>query len=707
MALTEALRLVIDADTRGAVKGLEKVGSTAEKELKKGAKGIDRFASGLTKAGVGMVTTGALIVGGLVKAAQASEDARLGMLKLENSVQNNGRLAGHSAEEFAELADAIQDKTAADADAIVEGEAMLATFNVTADQLRTLTPLVVDYSRKFGVDLVAANSAVGKALDGSIGALKRNGVTIDETKFKTDRYGAVLDALEGQVGGFAEAEGKTFAGSLERMKNQLGDVAEGVGVGAVDAFSSMIEVVDPLIDKFNNLDPAVQSTVGKFAAFGATGLIFAGTASTIIGQAIKMRQNFNSVGIGLKNAEGGLTKFGKVAGGLGLAATAVELAYMGSQMDGLTVSVENLNGAFADMNAVQEEQTRRQLELAEAAGGLDKLIGDVADQSVPAAERLLQFAEANGLSAEQVNELRKVIQEKQAADVQGTQDQAAYNAEVSEAAGVAGDAAEETKSYAEQIRDVSNALKAQFDPLFAAQDALNKQRDAQQAVTDALKANKDGIKDNNVSQEELIRLNQDAVDAALNYESSLINLKAAVENEDVSIDDAADTLQRWTREGLITKTQADQALYSFTALGGKADELAKKNPKLRIVADAQPAFTELDRLARRLNELPGNLRYSVGGGGGLTLSSGGLVPQYLASGGLGGPRGTDTVPAWLTPGEFVMSKSSVDRLGVGAMRAMNEGAVVSSGGGGTEVFQVILDGRVVAEAVRRHDRALR
>jgi TP901 family phage tail tape measure protein len=48
-------------------------------------------------------------------------------------------------------------------------------------------------------------------------------------------------------------------------------------------------------------------------------------------------------------------------------------------------------------------------------------------------------------------------------------------------------------------------------------------------------------------------------------------------------------------------------------------------------------------------------------GVGMGFAKGGLVPKYFAKGGLS--RGTDTVPAMLTPGEFVMSKSSVDKYG--------------------------------------------
>ena len=41
----------------------------------------------------------------------------------------------------------------------------------------------------------------------------------------------------------------------------------------------------------------------------------------------------------------------------------------------------------------------------------------------------------------------------------------------------------------------------------------------------------------------------------------------------------------------------------------------------------------------------------------LGFSKGGIVPQYLATGGtvMNGPKGTDTVPAWLTPGEVVLN----------------------------------------------------
>ena len=54
--------------------------------------------------------------------------------------------------------------------------------------------------------------------------------------------------------------------------------------------------------------------------------------------------------------------------------------------------------------------------------------------------------------------------------------------------------------------------------------------------------------------------------------------------------------------------------------------------------------------------------------------SGGSPAQTFASGGsIFKPRGTDTVPAMLTPGEFVVRKSAVDQYGTGMMEAINSG----------------------------------
>lgn len=57
---------------------------------------------------------------------------------------------------------------------------------------------------------------------------------------------------------------------------------------------------------------------------------------------------------------------------------------------------------------------------------------------------------------------------------------------------------------------------------------------------------------------------------------------------------------------------------------------------------------------------------------GVGHAKGGLI-GYFASG--GGPSGTDTVPAWLSPGEEVEQRSAVDKYGASFMGALNQGLI--------------------------------
>jgi len=73
------------------------------------------------------------------------------------------------------------------------------------------------------------------------------------------------------------------------------------------------------------------------------------------------------------------------------------------------------------------------------------------------------------------------------------------------------------------------------------------------------------------------------------------------------------------------------------------------------------------------------------------LSDGGVVPKYFANGGYA--KGSDTVPAMLTPGEFVMSKYAVEKYGVENMKSINSGSSV-----GDSVYNYNLNLNVKSDA---------
>jgi len=70
---------------------------------------------------------------------------------------------------------------------------------------------------------------------------------------------------------------------------------------------------------------------------------------------------------------------------------------------------------------------------------------------------------------------------------------------------------------------------------------------------------------------------------------------------------------------------------------------------------------------------------------------GGIIPKYYVSGGYS--KGTDTIPAMLTPGEFVVRRNAVDSFGVNNLNKINDGSY-----GGSSVYNYSLNVNVKSDA---------
>ena len=334
MALLERLQILIDADAQGAIREFDKVGKEAAKASKKTDDKFKKLSGTLTNVGSGVALGGVAVLGGLAKLAMMSEEAEKQTLKLDNSIKNSSQSFKGNGKALKDLANDLQQVTASDADALVGAESLLVSFGLTEDQIKTLLPLVNDFSRKFGVDLDTAAKTVGKALNGSAGGLKKYGVEIDKTALKADAFGTVVDSLAGSVGGFARTEGKTFSGQLEILKNNLGDLGESVGGGAASVFGDIAGGAAKAVAQLNELNPAIGDSIGRIGAIGGISATALGSLASLVGQFGKLKK-------ATFDAESGLTKFGKAAAAIGVvAAVAVVFQISEALRDAAINSVE-------------------------------------------------------------------------------------------------------------------------------------------------------------------------------------------------------------------------------------------------------------------------------------------------------------------------------------------------------------------------------
>jgi len=291
-------KVIIDIIANGqkAVAEFDKAGRSAERMAKKTSDEVEKSRISMEKFGrqagiagaamIGAAGTIAYAMGSWVKSAQDAERAQL---QLESSVKGAYGSSSDAVKAFEAQAKAIQKVTVASDEDVMSIQAMLAQFGLTERQVTTLTPLVVDIARKWNIDYVSAAKAVEKSADGKTTALKKLGIQVDETKAKTDPYIATVEALRRAAGGFAEQEGKTFAGQTAILKNQMDELKESLGRGVLTVLNDVLPVVNGVGGAFTSLDEKTGNLIGSTAAVGTGFLAVSGGALLAFSAVMKLK----------------------------------------------------------------------------------------------------------------------------------------------------------------------------------------------------------------------------------------------------------------------------------------------------------------------------------------------------------------------------------------------------------------------------------
>lgn len=216
-----------------------------------------------------------------------------GLAQLNAALESTHGAVGRTAPELQRLAEIIQNYAGVDDDAVVHAEGLLLTFSrvrdivgANNDVFSQATRLTADLSRRGFGTLDSAAVQLGKALNDplvGVTALSRAGIQFDAGQKRTietlirnnDLLGAqkiILAGVTEQVGGSAEAFGKTFPGALaitkERFANLRGEIVERFipnlldGLGVTNGFMADLEAHPEKIDRIIR---AVGGVIRDFA----------------------------------------------------------------------------------------------------------------------------------------------------------------------------------------------------------------------------------------------------------------------------------------------------------------------------------------------------------------------------------------------------------------------------------------------------------
>lgn len=217
----------------------------------------------------------------------------------------------------------------------------------------------------------------------------------------------------------------------------------------------------------------------------------------------------------------------------------------------------------------------------------------------------------------------------------------------------------------EEAEDALKSLNDEMKAFFGFMDQRDAVRGYQASVDDLRKSLKENGKSFDVNTE-AGRANQEALDDI--YDSAL---------------DVAEGQATAAQKVKTLENAQRQAAAELEKMGLSPEAIQRLlQPFDDAIAKFRESTTEVDNLKQAMETIPREIviqiKSTVVGGKPPGVSAeewygakGGVVPRYMAVG--GGARGSDTVPAMLAPGEFVVRRQAVKQFGADIFSQLNRG----------------------------------
>ncbi len=308
---------------------------------------------------------------------EAYNEHQQALLQLQTTISNSPKLVGASTKAFEDQATALQNLTGFQDEEVLKADAVLGRFGLTADQLKEINPLILDYARATGQDAATAAGALGKALLGNTRALKAIGISFTATGNTAQDFNAIVDLMKGKVGGLAEAYGKTLPGQLAIASAKFDDIKETVGKAVVPILNKLLDVAQPLLGVFqlaaNHTDLVVAALLG-FAAVKFVPVLITAIGTAAQAAAAQMAA-LEVSSIGGATALGTIAKIAPLAG-LGLGGYK-ENAFEGNKViNAFAEGNLRADGTIRKVGMTAEEAAAKQSDLAAKTNAVTQAMKD-------------------------------------------------------------------------------------------------------------------------------------------------------------------------------------------------------------------------------------------------------------------------------------------------------------------------------------------
>ncbi len=210
--------------------------------------------------------------------------------QVDAGLKSTGNQVGYTSKQLQQMAANLQSKTLFGDEVILkDATAQLLTFtNIAGDQFARTQSVALDLATRLDGDLKSASIQLGKALNDPVSnltALSRAGIqfsgeqkevikSLAETGRLAEAQTIILDELEKQYGGSAEAAAKAGTGPFKQLQNSIGDLSEEFGKLIAEVLTPLIPKITGIVQSISNMSSSTKSAILTMAAvLGAAGPI--------------------------------------------------------------------------------------------------------------------------------------------------------------------------------------------------------------------------------------------------------------------------------------------------------------------------------------------------------------------------------------------------------------------------------------------------
>lgn len=591
---------------------------------------------------------------------------------------------------------------------LVELAGDLASFNNVSpeealDALRSGLVGETEPLKRFGVNM---NEATLKAQAMKMGLVDTTKTALDPATKAQAAYALILEQTTTAQGDFARTS-DGLANQQRILNAEWENAQASLGQTLLPAMTEAVSVLNNMLSAFNALPAPVKTvTLGVVALGAATVLLLPRIAAT--------RAALAELGITAKLSGAGMASFGKFAGiaTIALAAMTVAVGKINEsaaesvpEVDALTTALLDLgkNGknvltsasdetySFADaLNRITDPSVTDRLNdfwgwvgsggdagpelvaMRKYIEGIDAALAGLvangkAEEAAAAFDLLAKDAQAQGRSIDDVKAMLPGYTAALGAAAGGNGDLAAATQDASAAAAAA-------KKEVRELSDVLEALRGHAQTVAEANAGL------EQSFDDAAKAAKDmkgGVNEARTALDLNTQAGRDGQDALLNivdaaYDTATAMTEAGQSTDKVrarTMDARVEFIQIAKRMGL-TESAAKKLADKYGLIPDKISTTIKANNSQAIAAvDAVLARWQdvLDMPTAVLNA-----HFGVTGSGSTKKAGGGFVSGP-------GSATSDSIPARLSNGEYVVKAASVRKYGTAMLGDINSGRYAKGG----------------------------